>query len=175
MLTYASKVGINNMKWEIVDNYVNKYPFLWIKNMLIGEYSYTIDQKKRLSVPAKFRKDLGKEAVITKGIDNCLVLYPLKTWEKITEKLEAMPTAKREAREYYRHILSGASDVELDKLGRILIPEFLKDYAGLKKNVSILGLSNKIEIWEEKKWQDHKKKTEKEVENITAELEELGI
>ncbi|MDD5606421.1 MAG: division/cell wall cluster transcriptional repressor MraZ [Candidatus Pacebacteria bacterium] len=143
--------------------------------MFIGEYSYNIDQKKRLSVPAKFRKDLGKEAVITKGIDNCLILYPLKVWEQKTKQLESMPTAKKEAREFARIMLSGASEVELDKLGRILIPDFLKDYALLEKNVCILGLSNKIEIWDEKRWQDHKKKTEKEVGDIASRLEELGI
>jgi len=82
--------------------------------MFIGEYSYTIDQKKRLSVPSKFRKDLGKEAVVTKGIDNCLILYPLKIWEQKTKQLESMPTAKKEAREFVRIMLSGASEVELD-------------------------------------------------------------
>ncbi len=143
--------------------------------MFIGEYLHTIDQKKRLSVPAKFRKDLGKEAVITKGIDQCLVLYPLEQWKQIAKKLESMPTAKKEAREFIRMTLAAANEVELDKLGRILIPDLLKEYAGLKKSVSVLGLSNKIEIWDERSWQSHKKKTEKDADGIASKLEELGI
>ncbi len=143
--------------------------------MFIGEYSYTIDQKKRLSVPAKFRRDLGKEAVVTKGVDDCLILYPIKVWEEKAKQLEIMLSGKKEARELARMVLSGASEVDLDKLGRILVPDFLKEYACLSKNVCILGLSNKIEIWDEKKWQERRKKTEKEVGDIASKLEELGI
>lgn len=143
--------------------------------MLIGEYTYTIDQKKRIAIPSKFRSSLDGSAVITRGLDNSLVVYPLKEWEKISEKLENLPSSKMNAREYARMIFSGAVDVTLDKLGRILIPDFLKEYAGLKKNVSIIGLSNKIEIWDEDKWNKYKKDTEKEVGNIVGDLEELGI
>lgn len=143
--------------------------------MLIGEYTYTIDQKKRVSIPSKFRSSLEGSAVITRGLDNSLVVYPLKEWEKISEKLENLPSSKTNARGYSRMMFSGAVDVALDKLGRILIPDFLKEYAGLKKNVSIIGLSNKIEIWDEIKWNKYKKETEKEVGNIVGSLEELGI
>ncbi len=143
--------------------------------MFIGEYSYIIDHKKRLSIPSKFRKSLGKKAVITRGLDNCLVVYPIDEWQKVSEKLENLPSSKIDARGFSRIILSGAVDVTLDKLGRILIPDYLKKYAGLKKDVVVIGLSNKIEIWDEKTWEDYRQKTEKEIEDMAGRLEELGI
>ncbi len=143
--------------------------------MFIGEYLYLIDEKKRLAVPVKFRKLLGKKAVITRGIDNCLVIYPLIEWQKLAQKLENLPTSQVEARAFARIMLSGAVDVGFDKLGRVLIPDYLKDYAFLKKNVAVLGLSNRIEIWDEQNWQEYKEKTEKEVGNIAERLKELGI
>lgn len=162
------------VQWEIVDKSGEKYLNLW-KNMLIGEYIHTIDQKKRLAIPAKFRRNLGKKAVITRGLDNCLVIYPMEEWQKLAKKLESLPTSQIDARGFTRIMLSGAADVALDKLGRILIPDYLKDYAFLKKNVAILGLSNRIEIWDEKKWQEYKKKTEMIVGDIAEKLKELGI
>ena len=143
--------------------------------MLIGEYKHTIDNKKRLAIPAKFRKDLGEKAVITKGFENCLVIYILDEWQKHAQKLENLPTSQSDARNLARMILSGASDVELDKLGRILIPDYLKNYASLKKNVTLLGLSNKIEIWDTEKWEEHRKKTESSAGDIAERLKELGI
>lgn len=142
--------------------------------MIIGEYIYSIDEKKRLAIPAKFRKSLGEKAVITRGLDSCLVVYPLKEWEKLAQKLENLPN-QLDARSYARIMLAGACDVELDKLGRILIPDYLKDYASLKKNVSILGLSNRMEIWDEARWQEYKKRTEVAVGDIAEKLKELGI
>src|SRR3989344_4323105 len=137
--------------------------------MLIGEYKHTIDSKKRLAIPAKFRQTLGEQAVITKGLENCLVIYTLKEWERLAKKLEELPNAQADARNFARLMLSGASDAELDKLGRILIPDYLKKY------VAVLGLSNKIEIWDEEKWEEHKKKTETEAGDIAERLRELGI
>jgi MraZ protein len=143
--------------------------------MFIGEYIYSIDDKKRLAIPAKFRKALGKNAVITRGLDNCLVIYPLEEWQKLAKKLENLPSAESDARAFARIILSGAVDVELDKLGRILVPDYLKDYAFLKKNVAINGLSNKIEVWEEARWKEYKEKTEKQIGDMAQRLKELGI
>ncbi|MBU4299446.1 division/cell wall cluster transcriptional repressor MraZ [Patescibacteria group bacterium] len=143
--------------------------------MFIGEYTYLIDEKKRLAIPAKFRKELGVKAVVTRGIDNCLVIYPLPEWKKLAKKLESLPSSRSDSRVFVRIMLSGAVDVELDKLGRILVPDYLKNYASLKKNVSILGLSNRIEVWDEEKWQGYKKKTETEVGDIAERLKELGV
>lgn len=143
--------------------------------MFIGEYLYLIDEKKRLAIPAKFRTALGKKAVITRGIDNCLVIYPAQEWNKLAAKLESLPSSRIDARGFARIMLSGAVDVGIDKLGRILVPDYLKEYAYLKKNVAILGLSNRIEIWDEQKWQEYKGKTEKEVGDIAERLKELGV
>lgn len=143
--------------------------------MFIGEYLYIIDHKKRLAIPSKFRKTLGKKAIITKGIDICLTIYPITEWEKLARKLESLPTSKIDARGFVRIMLAGAIDVDLDKLGRILIPDYLKKYAGLKKEVVILGLSNKIEVWDKIKWKNYKDKTEKDVGDIASRLEELGV
>lgn len=143
--------------------------------MLIGEYIYTIDEKKRIAIPAKWRKDLGKKVVLTTGLDNCLVVYPLLEWKKLVKKLENLPTGQVDARALSRIMLSGAVDLELDKLGRILIPDYLKEYAQLKKNVALLGLSNRIEIWDLEKWKEYKKKTEKEIGDMAARLERLGF
>ena len=143
--------------------------------MLIGEYKHTIDTKKRLSIPAKFRKDLGERAVITKGLENCLVIYTMKEWEKLAEKLNSLPTSQADARNFARLMLSGATDVELDKLGRVLVPDYLKNYASLKKNVTVLGLSTKIEIWDTEKWEEHKQRTETDAGDIAERLKELGI
>jgi len=143
--------------------------------MFIGEYSYTIDQKKRVAIPAKFRKELGEKAVITKGIDKCLVIYPLVEWRKLAEKLEKLPTSRADSRGFIRFMLAGAVSVQLDKLGRVLMPDYLKDYANFKKNVSILGLSNRIEIWSEERWQEYKNKTEREAGDIAERLKELGV
>jgi len=143
--------------------------------MLIGEYKHTIDTKKRLAIPSKFRKALGKRAVITRGLDNCLVLYPMEEWDKMAKKLESLPTSQVDARNFARIMLSGATDTTLDKLGRILIPDYLKNYASFKKNVAILGLSNRIEIWDEGRWQKFKKKTEMVVGDIAEKLKELGV
>ncbi len=143
--------------------------------MFIGEYTYSIDEKKRLAIPAKFRNALGKKAVVTRGIDNCLVIYSLVEWQKLAKKLEALPNSQADSRGFARIMLSGAIDVELDKLGRILIPDYLKNYAFLKKNVAILGLSNRIEVWDEKKWQEYRTKTETAVGDIAERLKELGV
>lgn len=138
--------------------------------MFIGEYLHTIDQKKRLAIPSKFRKSLEKKAIITRGLDNCLVVYPIEEWKKLTKKLENLPNGQIDARGFNRIMLSGAVDAGLDKLGRILVPDYLKNYASLKKNVAVIGLSNKIEIWDELKWRNYKKKNEREVGDMASKL-----
>jgi MraZ protein len=143
--------------------------------MLIGEYKHTIDDKKRMAIPAKLRKEIGKGAVLTRGLDNSLALYPAKEWQKMVEKLNQLPTGKLDVRGFNRLILAGASPVELDSLGRVLVPDYLKEYAGLKKNVVIAGVYNRLEIWDEEKWEAYKKKMEAEVGNMAERLGELGV
>jgi len=143
--------------------------------MFIGEYRHTIDDKKRLAIPSKLRKQLGTEAVITRGIDNCLVMYPMKEWMAMSDKLGKLPASQLEARGFARIMLAGAAEVQFDQLGRILIPEYLKAYAFLKKNVVITGLYNRLEMWDEKRWETYKAKAEKEVGDFASKLGELGI
>jgi MraZ protein len=140
-----------------------------------GEYTYSIDEKKRLAIPPKFRKILGKKAVITKGLDQCLFLYPAREWGILAKKLSSLPLSQSDARGFARLMLTGAMEVELDNLGRILIPDYLKEYAKLKKRVVIAGVYNRIEIWDERIWKEYKEKTEKEVGDIAERLKELGV
>lgn len=143
--------------------------------MFLGEYLYSIDDKKRLAVPVKFRASLGKKAVITRGLDNCLFLYPMKDWNVLAEKLSKLPLSQFDARGFARIMLAGAMEVSIDGLGRILVPDYLKKYAGLSKKVVVAGLYNRIEIWDEAKWTVYKEKTEKEAGDIAERLKELGI
>lgn len=143
--------------------------------MLIGEYKHTIDIKKRLAIPAKLRKELGRGTVLTRGLDNCLSLYPLKEWQGMAKKLIQLPSGQTDVRGFNRIILAGAVTAEFDKLGRILVPDYLKKYASLKKNVVIVGVYNRLEIWDEIKWENYKQKTEKEVGNIAQRLGDLGV
>lgn len=143
--------------------------------MLIGQYEHSIDAKKRLSLPAKFRGELGEKVVITCGVDNCLVVYTEKEWIEISDKLSKLPVSQSEARSYTRIMLAGAMEATLDKLGRILIPDYLKNYAGLVKDVIVCGLVNRLEIWDSAKWEEYKTKAEKEVDSIASKLGPLGI
>jgi MraZ protein len=143
--------------------------------MFIGEYQYTIDDKKRLAIPPKLRSVLGKKAVITRGLDQCLWLYPMNEWNTLAKKLSQLPLAQADARGFARIMLTGAMEVNIDNLGRILVPDYLKNYATLQKKVVVAGVYNRIEIWDEIKWQEYTQKTEKEVGDIAERLKELGV
>ncbi len=143
--------------------------------MFIGEYSYSIDEKKRLAIPPKLRQPLGKKVVITRGLDQCLFLYPTKEWEILAKKLSQLPLSQSDARGFARLMLTGAMEVNIDNLGRILVPDYLKEYGQLKKKVIVAGVYNRIEVWDEEKWKGYKEKTEKEVGDIAERLKELGV
>ena len=143
--------------------------------MLIGEYIHRIDPKKRLAIPAKFRKEIGEKAVITKGLDQCLVIYPMAEFEKVAENLSNLPVGKSENRNFSRDIFSKAADVEIDSLGRILIPEYLKNLAELKEKVAIVGVYKRLEIWDEGKWNEYKNRIEKQTDVLAEKLGELGV
>lgn len=143
--------------------------------MLIGEFKHSIDPKKRLSIPAKLRKEIGGKAVLTRGLDNCLFLFTTDEWQKLAEKIGQLPMGQQDSRGFARLLLAGASEVEIDQLGRVLIPDFLKDYAFLKKNVVVAGLFNRLEIWDEEKWQVYKSNLEKNGDRIAEKLGELGF
>ncbi len=143
--------------------------------MLIGEYKHTLDPKKRLSLPSKWRKELGTSLVVTRGLDNCLFVYPLLEWEKITEKIGQLPLGQADTRSFNRFFLSGAVEVEVDSVGRILVPDFLKDFATLSTNVVLAGIHNRIEIWDEEKWTEYKRKIELEADSLAEKLGEIGV
>jgi len=126
-------------------------------------------------MPAKFRDKLTAGAIVTRGIDNCLFVFAHAEWEELAKKLIALPLAQANSRAFVRLMLAGASDVELDNQGRILIPDYLRKYAGLKKEVIVAGLYNRIEVWDEDAWTAYKMKTETSSEEIAEKLGELGI
>lgn len=143
--------------------------------MLIGEYTHSIDTKKRLSLPSKWRRELGKKLVVTRGLDNCLFVYPLKEWQKITEKIGQLPLGQADTRGFNRFFLSGAVEVEVDSVGRILVPDFLKDFAQLNNKVVLAGIHDRVEIWGEKKWVSYKNKIEKQADALAEKLGEIGV
>ncbi len=143
--------------------------------MLIGEYTHSLDPKKRLSLPSKFRNELGKKVVVTRGLDNCLFVYPLKEWQRITEKISELPLGQADTRGFNRFFLSGAVEVDIDSVGRILVPDFLKDFAGLNAKVVLAGVHSRVEIWDEQVWIEYKKRIEKQADALAEKLGEIGI
>lgn len=143
--------------------------------MFIGEYNHTIDEKGRLAVPAKFRTELAKGAVVTKGLENCLFLYTKKDWQELAEKISKLPISQSSSRAFSRLMLAGAMEAELDKQGRIVLPDYLRKYAGLNKKAVVNGLYNRMEIWDEAVWEKYKTATEKDSGNIAETLGELGV
>src|SRR3989339_2092502 len=143
--------------------------------MFIGEYSHNLDEKGRLAVPKKFRADLSKGAVVTRGLDNCLFLYTKNEWQKLAEKLANLPFAQANTRAFARLMLAGAMDVDIDKQGRIMVPDYLRQFAGLNKEVIVAGLYSRLELWDSAKWSEYKKKTEAESNQIAEQMGELGV
>ncbi len=143
--------------------------------MLLGEYQHNLDQKGRVAIPAKFKEKLAAGAIITRGIDGCLFVFASKEWDDLARKLVALPLAQANSRAFMRLMLAGAMDVSLDAQSRILIPDYLRNYADLKKKIIVAGLYNRIEIWDADRWSDYKKKTEGASEEIAEKLGELGI
>ena len=143
--------------------------------MFIGEYTISMDAKGRAAVPVKFRALLNTTAVVTRGLDKSLFLYQKSEWETIAGKLAALPLSKANSRAFARLMLAGAFDVELDKQGRMMIPEYLRKFAGLSKKIVMAGLYSRIEIWDEEAWQIYKASTERESTAIAEGLGELGV
>jgi MraZ protein len=143
--------------------------------MFIGEYSHNLDDKGRLAIPIKFRADLKKGAVVTRGLDNCLFLYTKKEWQDLAQKLASLPISQANSRAFARLMLAGAMDVELDKQGRIVLPEYLRSFASLKKCVVLAGLYNRLELWDEDVWKKYKELTESESGSIAEKMAELGV
>ena len=142
--------------------------------MLIGEYTHSLDSKHRLSLPAKFRKELGKKVVATRGLDNCLFMYTLGSWQQVVGKLNSLPVGSAQTRGIARFILAGAVELDIDTAGRVLFPEYLREFAALKHHVVITGVSDRLEIWDEKRWQEYKKALEGTAVEMAQILGEVG-
>ncbi len=142
--------------------------------MLIGEYIHTIDEKNRMSLPVKFRKVLGKKIIITPGLDSCLFVFTTKEWEKVSKRLSDtnsdLSFLKADQRSFNRFMFGRASEVEVDSIGRILIPDFLKDRINLKNSAAIVGVEDRVEIWNEKTWSVYKDNVEKQADSLAEKL-----
>ena len=144
--------------------------------MFIGEYRHNIDDKGRLQVPVKWRSKLAAEgAVITKGFDGSLKFYPRTVWEEIASKLASLPQSQPDARAYVRQTLAGAVDVEIDKLGRILVPPYLRQFAHINKQVVLAGLHDHIEVWDEDAWSHYLTTIDQDSPHFSETLKEMGI
>lgn len=138
--------------------------------MLIGEYHHNIDEKGRLIIPAKFREEIGNSFVVTKGLDGCLFVYSLVEWEKIVNKLKTLPFTKKDVRTFSRFFLASATVCEFDRQGRINLMNSLTLYAGLKKECAIIGVNDRLEIWDLDKFNNLMKEKESELDEISENL-----
>ena len=138
--------------------------------MFIGEFHHTLDDKGRLAIPVKFRAALAEGAVVTRGLDRSLFLYPKTEWEKLALKLAALPLGQSDTRAFARLMLAGAMDVEVDKSGRVTVPEYLRGYATLTKDVVVTGLYDRLEIWDEAAWNEYSANTERASNDIAERL-----
>lgn len=143
--------------------------------MFIGEYKHSIDSKKRLAIPTRLRKELGETIVLTKGPDHCLFLFTQSAWGAMADKLSKLPLGQADTRNFVRFTLAGASEESIDALGRILIPDHLREYAGLGTKAVIVGVFDRIEIWSEERWSDVRKNTEENADRLAEKLGELGM
>lgn len=143
--------------------------------MFLGEYQHSLDTKGRITIPAKLREGLGDRFIATKGLDNCIFLYPLAEWKRIEQKLQELPLARADARSFVRFFFAGASELELDKQGRTVLPPNLRDYAQIEKDIVIIGVGTRIEIWSVDSWANYAKAAEASYEEIAEKMVDLGI
>lgn len=140
----------------------------------MGQYTVVLDDKKRLSIPSPFRRILGSRMILTRGLDSCLFVYSKKSWSAIVEKMGALSLGANEGRGFNRFLLAGATEAEVDSAGRVLVPEFLKQFAGLTKNVVVAGVGDRAEMWDEKKWNDYSAKISNEADRMAEKLSAIG-
>jgi MraZ protein len=143
--------------------------------MFLGEFAHSLDSKGRLAIPARFRLQLGEGAIVTRGLDGCLVIYPAQEWQEYAEKLDKLPSTQPDVRNFKRFIFSGATECEFDRQGRVLIPAFLREYAALDETAVVVGQFSKVEIWSQSRWDTARPKVEEEGEQIAERLSGLGL
>ena len=143
--------------------------------MFIGEFRHVLDDKGRLAIPMKFREAFKKGAVVTRGLDQCLFVFPMEEWRKLAERLASLPLSQQDSRAFARLMLAGAMDVELDKQGRMVVPEYLRTYAKVAKDAVVTGLYNRLEIWDAAAWEAYQTQTEKDSSVIAERMSDLGV
>lgn len=143
--------------------------------MFLGEFEHSVDQKGRVAIPVKFRNALADGAIVARGLDGCLTIYPKREWQSLAERIAQLPITDPSARQFSRFILSGAVDVDADKQGRIVLPAYLRQYANLGANAVIAGLYNRLEIWDVASWKAHSQESQSNSSDIASRLSELGI
>lgn len=143
--------------------------------MFTGEYTHTLDDKRRISVPSAFRDDLGSTAVLTRGLDNCIFLFPQEEWEEIASELSQLSFGDADSRGLNRFLLSGAREVSLDNSGRILIPDFLADFADLDDEAVFAGVNTRIELWDKDRWDAYTQDVESQADMLAQTLGDVGM
>ncbi len=143
--------------------------------MFLGEYEHSLDAKARITIPSKFREELGDKFIATKGLDNCIFLYPLQEWQEIEQKLSKLPLTRADVRSFVRFFFSGAAELEIDKQGRTVVPSNLRDYSEIEKDVVIIGVGSRIEVWSAGKWENYNNMASSSYEEIAESLVDLGI
>lgn len=143
--------------------------------MFMGEYQHSIDTKGRIIMPARFRDELGEQFVVTKGLDNSLFVYAMEEWRRLEEKLRKLPFTKADARAFARFFFSGAAETGLDKQGRFLLPQLLREHAKINKEVVIIGVSSRIEVWSKEVWEDYSIQAAAQYEAIAEKLVDLDL
>jgi MraZ protein len=143
--------------------------------LFYGEYQHSVDAKGRVIVPSKFRDGLGEKFIVTKGLDNCLFVYSSEEWGNLETKLKALPFTDKDVRAFVRFFFAGATECEVDKQGRILLPQNLREYAGLEKDIYVIGVSTRVEIWDKTKWENYSGDDNMSAENIAEKMAMLGI
>jgi MraZ protein len=143
--------------------------------MLLGEHIHTLDEKKRLSLPARFRSELGKRIVLTRGLDGCLFVYSDIEWQKFSTKLTEMPLGQADSRAFNRFMLSGAIETDIDSAGRILIPDFLRDFAKLGSQVVVSGVGSRVELWNSETWKAYTGDIESKADLLAEKLGDIGM
>lgn len=143
--------------------------------MFMGEFQHSLDDKGRLIVPAKFREGLGEKFIITRGLDDCLFVYPLSQWNILEEKIKELPTSHRDTRAFVRMFFSGAVESDLDKQGRVVIPAHLREHARIDREVYVIGVSTKVEIWAKDAWEDYSNEARQSYEEIAEKIMDIGI
>ncbi|MDB5260254.1 MAG: cell division protein MraZ, MraZ protein [Candidatus Nomurabacteria bacterium] len=143
--------------------------------MLIGKYTHDLDPKKRLTLPSKWRTDLGRKVIVTNGLDGSLFIFPTREWEKVAEKLSQGGFGNKDTRDFNRFILGNAFETDVDAAGRIVIPDILKEFAKLENKVVLAGMHSRIEVWDETQWDNFTTKVSGEADVLASKLSELGI